>query len=144
MHSLRHILGVTLVAGCFLLLGASGAHAADAPHKTAVPSTPDPAVVEFLLASATKDFKAAGPGGPVAIRNARVGYLHDSNSGHYLLCGNFQSGDAKDAKWTPFATIKTSDYEQWIGGAAGSFCGQKNIKWYPGNHSSALLQRVRN
>lgn len=103
----------------------------------------DPTVVEFLLASSAKDFKASGTGRPSAIRGARVGFFTESGKGVYLLCGAFKSGGGASAIWTPFATIKTSDYEQWLGGTAKAYCGQRSIKWYPGDHSAALQQRLQ-
>jgi len=108
------------------------------------PVSPDPAAVEFLLASAAKEFSSSGAGRPTAIRNARIGFLHDATTGAYILCGSFKSGSGSAAKWTPFATIKTSDYEHWIGGAAQAYRTQKNITWYPGNYAPALMRRLEN
>ncbi len=108
----------------------------------AIPASPDPAIVEFLLASAQKEFKSSSPNRPTAIRNARIGFLHEGATGNYLLCGSFKSGRGAAAKWTPFATIKTSDYEHWLGGAAKAFSSQKNIKWYPENYAPTLMQRL--
>lgn len=124
-----------------LILVASQACSAGA--KTEAPASADPAAVEFLVTSSAKDFKASSAGRPTGIRGARVGYFAESGKGVYLLCGSFKNGTGSQAKWTPFATIKTSDYEQWLGGSAKSYCEQRNIKWYPGDHSSALEQRLR-
>jgi hypothetical protein len=103
----------------------------------------DPAVVEFLMTSSAKDFKSSGDNLPTAIRAARIGYFAESGKGHFLLCGSFKSGPGPKAKWTHFATIKTSDYEQWLGGTAKAYCEQRTIKWYSGDHSAALMQRLR-
>lgn len=46
-------------------------------------------------------------------------------------------------KWTSFATIKTSGYEQWIGGAAKGYCEQPAIIWDLTDYSSALMRKVK-
>jgi hypothetical protein len=124
------------------LIVGSAAVAAETGKPIAIPLSAEPAQVEFLLTSAANDFKALGSDRPTAIRNARIGFLRESNKGNYLLCGSFKSGSGVTAKWTAFATIKTSDYEQWLGGTAQAFCGQKNVKWYPGNHAATLMRRL--
>ncbi len=111
--------------------------------KTDAPAGTDPTVVEFLLTSAAKDFRTSGENLPIAIRAARIGFFTASGKGNFLLCGSFKSGSDAKAKWTHFATIKTSDYEQWIGGTAKAYCAQRTIKWHSGDHSTALMQRVK-
>ena len=114
-----------------------------AERKMDAPAGADSTVVEFLLASSAKDFKASGGSLPTAIRAARIGYFAESGKGNFLLCGSFKSGHGPQEKWTPFATIKTSDYEQWVGGTAKAYCEQRTIKWYPGNHSTTVMQRLK-
>jgi hypothetical protein len=139
-HSLRIAIAFLAISGfeTSLLL------AANAKKSAPVPVSPDPTAVEFLLASAIKEFRSSGTSRPTAIRNARVGFFYDSGTSNYVLCGSFKSDSSATAKWTAFATIKTSDYEHWLGGAAQAFCRQKNIKWYPGNYSATLMQRLEN
>lgn len=141
--SVRHCLVVSVTV-FFSVLGNHGAFAAGAAQAPPVPTTPDLAAVEFLLASAAKEFRSPGSMRPLAIRRARVGYFSDAGPGRYLLCGSFQSAESKGAEWIRFATIKTSDYEQWLGGVAESLCSSKKVKWYTDDHSAALMQRVRN
>jgi hypothetical protein len=126
-----------------MALGLVASQGASAGKKIEPPASADPAAIEFLVASSAKDFKASDAGRPTAIRGARVGYFAESGKGVYLLCGSFKSGTGSQAQWTPFATIKTSDYEQWLGGSAKSYCEQRSIKWFPGDHSSALEQRLK-
>lgn len=59
-----------------------------------------------------------------------------------MLCGQFLPAEGGDkAVWTPFATIKTSGYEQWIG--ASSFCQGSAVVWDKvGDLSSALQSRL--
>jgi hypothetical protein len=66
----------------------------------------------------------------------------------YMLCGQFlpsQQGGKQvgKAEWTPFATIKTSGYEQWIGTQSEQFCQRSSIKWDSvGDLSSSLQSRL--
>lgn len=38
-----------------------------------------------------------------------------------VLCGEFTRAGA-EARWIPFATVRTDPYEQWLGGAATALC----------------------
>jgi len=122
-------------------IAAASASAADGMLGT--PAAADPAAVEFLLASSVKDFRSTGGNIPTAIRSARLGFITEAGRGNYLLCGAFRSGAGPQAKWINFATIKTSDYEQWLGSTAKAHCQQRAIKWYPGDHSAALMKRLK-
>jgi hypothetical protein len=142
----RFLLALRIAVAILALSGSTTSTllAADAKKSAPVPVSPDPTAVEFLLASAIKEFSSSGTSRPTAIRHARVGFFPDSGTGNYVLSGSFKSGGGAAAKWTAFATIKTSDYEHWLGGAAQAFCRQKNIKWYAGNYSTTLMQRLGN
>jgi hypothetical protein len=109
----------------------------------AAPKSPDPAAVEALIAASAQDFRTSSPAIPVAIRKARVGFLSDGGEGWYVMCGSFKSDDSKGSEWIQFATIKTSPYEQWIGGMAEAQCANKRIKWYAADHAVELLRRVQ-
>jgi hypothetical protein len=140
----RPILALSLaLAACVSPIYVSSASAAGAEQTLSVPTTPDIAAVEFLLASAAKEFRSASSARPVSFRQVVVGYLSEAGQGSYILCGGFQSTESKPAEWIKFATIKTSDYEQWLGGLAESLCSSKKVKWYSGNHSATLMQKVR-
>jgi len=89
------------------------------PEKTSVDS-----VQQFLLAVAASDFYAHGPTSIIRFREVRFRYLvSPKGEKTYLLCGEFLS-EKKPAihEWTPFVTIKTDPYEQWIGGQAATYC----------------------
>jgi hypothetical protein len=46
------------------------------------------------------------------------------------LCGQFLAPqEGGKAKWTPFATVRTSSYEQWNGGASATYCRHSGIQW---------------
>ena len=143
MQRLFPLLRNTLTALSLATPAFAPIQAAAAERKIDAPAGVDSKVVEFLLASSAKDFKASGGNLPAAIRAARVGYFAESGKGNFLLCGSFKSGHGPQEKWTHFATIKTSDYEQWVGGAAKAYCEQRTIKWYPGDHSITVMQRLK-
>jgi hypothetical protein len=79
---------------------------------------------EFLLRSAATDFHAHRPPVVERFRDVRFGHIMPpAGAKQYLLCGEFlpQQREGK-AEWTPFATIKTSGYEQYPGVQAASWC----------------------
>jgi hypothetical protein len=67
-----------------------------------------------------------------------------SGESQYILCGQFlQAQEGGKAQWTPFATIKTSGYEQWIGAQAAGFCQGSSVIWDTvGDLSSSLQSRL--
>ena len=76
-------------------------------------SIPD-SVVQFLITSASNDFRIHQPPTPIDFRNLKFGYIKSpDNENTFILCGEFLSQENKD--WTEFATIKTSGYEHYIG-----------------------------
>jgi len=107
---------------------------ASEPQKTSI----DP-VVKFLLTSAASDFHDHGPKGPLHFRNVRIGRLMTDGKESYRLCGEFLREEDK-AEWTPFATIKTSGYEQYIGGQATGYCQGSSFVWDTQGDLSSSLQ----
>lgn len=100
-------------------------------------------IVQFLLTAAATDFHAHRP--PGRFRDVRVGHgMTPSGQERYMLCGQFLPVQAEGkAEWTPFATIKTSGYEQWTGTQAAGFCQGSSIVWDKvGDLSSALQSRL--
>lgn len=111
-------LHLSLICGLFL------AACASAPPPAAANAEADSAV-EFLLTSAATDFHSHGPAAPLRFRNVGSGYVKsDDGLTHYKLCGEFSS---RDGPWTRFATLKTSGYEQWIGGQADAYCDSRMV-----------------
>ena len=86
-------------------------------------------VVQFLLTAAATDFRTHRPPDPLRFRDVRIGHVvSPSGNEQYILCGQFlpvQEGG--NAEWTPFATIKTSGYEQWIGAQATRSCQGSSV-----------------
>jgi hypothetical protein len=75
----------------------------------------------------------------------RVGHAKTpSGEEQYRLCGQFlPAQDEGKAEWTPFVTIKTSGYEQYIGAQAAGFCQDSSVTWdEAGDLSSALQSRL--
>ncbi len=132
-----------------LAVAACSAPAGTRSDSHAVSSTPSlppelQTVVEFLLTTAATDFHARPPE-PARFRNVRIGHvLTPGGTEQYMLCGQFLPAQGAGAGgWTPFATIKTSGYEQWIGAQAGGFCQKPTVKWEKvGDLSSSLQSRL--
>lgn len=147
MRYLAVLFATSILAACSTTPatpGASGAaRAAGAPAEMRNASI-DP-VVDFLLTSAATDFRTHRPLDPVAFRDVRIGHVVTSDGEpQYRLCGEFlPAEDGGTSRWTPFATIKTSGYEQWIGGQAAVFCQGPAVVWDEvGDLSSSLLSRL--
>lgn len=102
----------------------------------------DPAV-EYLLTSAANDFHANRSMVPVRFRDVRSGYVVTADgTRQYRLCGEFlPAREGREGEWTRFATIKTSGYEQWLGGQAAPFC-DASVTWDEGDLSSSLQSRL--
>jgi hypothetical protein len=127
-----------------------------APDKGGVPRTAGPIqgsapgaqkaapdeVVEFLLASAASDFRAHGPGGPLRFRDVRAGHVRSAaGEEDALICGQFlQTEKGSQAEWTPFVTLKTSGYEQYIGAQSSVWCDGSAVVWDGSGDLSSTLQ----
>lgn len=103
----------------------------------------EPSVLEFLLTAAATDFHTHDGSGPVRFRVVRLGHVKDSSGAErYMLCGQFlRAPEAGKGTWTPFATIKTSGYEQWNGTQAAGFCQGPAVIWDKRRDLTTLLQR---
>ena len=134
-----------------LVLAACGTAPVQRGESPAVSPTQVPApvqtastdsVVEFLITSAATDFHTHRPPDPVGFRDVRMGHMiTPAGEKQYMLCGQFLPAQGEDkAKWTPFATIKTSGYEQFIGNQAASFCQGKSVVWDKADDLSSALQ----
>jgi hypothetical protein len=135
----RHLfLAILVLAVCRSAPGTAGeARAAPAPAVA-----PD-SIVEFLLASAATDFHDHRPPDPARFRAVRIGRMDVAGGPtRYLLCGEFlPAPGGGNADWVPFATIKTSGYEQWLGAQAVGYCQGSSIAWADSGDLSSSLQR---
>ncbi len=97
-------------------------------------------ILQMLATSAAKDFHLHGPY-PACFRNVYFGRIVSNGNEWYLLCGEFQPmTDGQHAEWVPFVTIKTSDYEQWIGQQSLAFSQNKALILNRNKDLSAFLQ----
>ncbi len=138
---------VLLSAVCTAQVPGSDPRAADSPqtHASGQWDAAADSVLQYLLTASATDFHAHRPPDPLRFRSVRFGHLNDPEGKKtYLLCGEFlpaQGGEK--AQWTRFATLKTSGYEQWIGGQAATFCMDSTVTWeQPGDLSSILQSRL--
>lgn len=102
-------------------------------------------VVQFLITAAATDFHTQNPTDTLRFRGVRVGHvMNPKGEKQYLLCGQFGSaGKENKPEWIPFATIKTSGYEQWIGAQAVAYCQGASVIWdKEGDLSSELQTRL--
>ena len=116
---------------------------APAPRSDTQPVSP--AVVEFLLTSAATDFHTHRPPDLGRFRDVRVGHVKNpGGEDQYLLCGHFLSTqETGNAAGTPFVTIKTSGYEQYLGAQAEArYCQRSSMIWDEGDLSASLQSRL--
>jgi len=120
------------LAVLFATLGLAACSRAQVPRSESQAGSPTrDAAVRFLLTAAATDFHAHRLPDPVRFRDVRIGHvMTPSGEEQYRLCGQFlPAQEGGKAEWTPFATIKTSGYEQWIGAQAAGFCQGSSLKW---------------
>ncbi len=102
-------------------------------------------VVQFLLTAAATDFHSNVRSDSVRVRDVRIGHvMTQSGEKQYMICGQFlRAQEGSKAEWMPFATIKTSGYEQWNGAQAAGFCQGSSVIWdKEGDLSSSLQGRL--
>jgi hypothetical protein len=106
-------------------------------------SDPDAVTIHFLLDSAAADFRAHPPKA-LAFRKVYFGQFDGKGATQYEICGEFQVAAAGGKKeWQHFVTVKTSGYEQYIGGQANGFCTREGMSWDEDDWSAELLKRYR-
>ena len=146
MRSLAALCAACLLAGC----GSDRAPRSQPEAASPAPANASPAqqasinpTVQLLLAASAKDFHAHQPPYPARFRDVRVGRtVAPDGTGRYMLRGQFLPTRGKgEPEWTPFVTIKTSPYEQWLGAAAEGYFRQSSIVWDDREDLSSPLQR---
>jgi hypothetical protein len=143
-HSLLLFATLFLAAGTTVLIPRTAAQEVTRAAGT-VPQhqeAPRDSVIQFLLGAAAADFHTHRPPDPVRFRNVRLAHARKATGEvQYMLCGQFlPAHDSSAAGWTPFVTIKTSGYEQWVGSQAATLCHASGVKWDRAGDLSALLQ----
>jgi hypothetical protein len=131
MRNLAVLFATFVLAGC-----------SKAPVTGGESRAVSPTVVEYLLTAAATDFHTHSPPDPVRFRDVRIGHMMTpSGEEQYMLCGQFlPAREAGKAEWTPFATIKTSGYELWIGAQATGYCQNPSVIWDKVDDLSSSLQ----
>jgi hypothetical protein len=80
---------------------------------------------EYLIESAAIDFHTHRPPEATGFRNVRFGHVPAADGGkRFILCGEFLPSGKTE--WMPFSTIKTSQYEHFLGPAQ---CQTATITW---------------
>ena len=97
----------------------------------------------YLINASAADFHSHGPSNILNFRNVRIVYIKNpAGQKQYVLCGQFlQAQDNQKPGWIPFATIKTSGYEQMIGIQAVEYCKKAAAVKSDKEDLSALLKR---
>src|SRR5262245_14698778 len=131
---------VAAVLSTLLLVGCRSTPASRSHTQSR--EVPTDAPLEFLLTSAAADFHAHHPPYPTRSRDVRLGYVEASGgTREYMLCGAFLPAGEATVDWIPFVTIKTSGYEQYLGGQATVFCERSSVVWVEGDLSETLQSR---
>lgn len=133
------------IVALFAIFAVGGCNTAPATRgQSPLTTAPLHPSVEFLLTSAATDFHTHRPPHPARFRDVRSGYvIAPDGTRQYRLCGEFlPSQETGRADWTPFATLQTSGYEQWLGAQAESFCKPSGVTWEKEDLSSSLLSRL--
>jgi hypothetical protein len=139
------VLAISVLVACSTASSTRSEPQAVSRTAPQLPAASVDSVVEFLLTAAATDFHTHRPPYPGRFRDVRLGYLVTSGGEErYMLCGEFLPvQDGGKAEWTAFVTIKTSGYEQWIGGQAAGFCRDSSLIWdNVGDLSSSLQSRL--
>ncbi len=148
MRYLATLFAAFVAAACSTVTVERSESQAVSPSQVPVPELQTAkldSVAQFLLTAAATDFHAHGPSHPIRVRGVRIGHtMTPSGEEQYMLCGEFQSAqEGGKAEWTPFTTIKTSGYEQLIGGLGTSLCQGSSVVWDKlGDLSSSLQSRL--
>lgn len=95
---------------------------------------------DALLSHAADDFRQHMKPPPDQFRRVRLGqFTAPDGQTRTVLCGEFKVGAR--GGWTPFATVQTDPYEQWLGGGAQGFCKAPGFKPTTAQDLSRDLQR---
>lgn len=145
MRTLAILFATLVLAACSTAPDTRSVPGAASPAKVSAPELQKASldsVVQFLLTSAATDFHIHRPPNPVRFRDVRIGHVITSTGeNQYMMCGQFlPEGEGGKAEWTPFTTIKTSGYEQWIGAHAVGFTQGSSVVWDKVADLSSSLQ----
>ena len=99
-------------------------------------------IVSSIIDISANDFYKNQQPSPVDFKNVKLKYIKKTSGEElYILCGQFVTNDQQE---TPFATIKNSDYEQWVGKNALTYCQDSKEISYTKEDLSTLLKNKFN
>ena len=100
---------------------------------------------KLIIDIAAKDFFKHQKPLPVAFRDVQIKYsIKPDKEIFYILCGEFTTQVKEDNnEWIHFTTIKSMDYEQWIGPSGLPYCeNSKVIPYIKTDLSSDLKSKL--
>lgn len=103
------------------------------------------ALLKSIIDISANDFHQNQQPLPVAFRNVQLRYSIKPNQEIlYLLCGQFTTlNEPDESDWIDFTTIKNSNYEQWIGTDAITYCEQSTeLNHHQDDIGSLLLTKL--
>ncbi len=97
-------------------------------------------IVGLIIDISANDFYKNQQPAPIDFKNVELKYIKKANGEElYILCGQFVTNDKQEIQ---FATVKNSDYEQWVGNSALTYCqNSKEISYTKEDLSSALKSK---
>jgi hypothetical protein len=99
---------------------------------------------QYLVRACAADVRKQYPEKEIEFNTSFSGYKSlPSGEKQDFLCGQFRVQERGQwGEWIPFATIKTSGYEQWQGAQASTFCKDEAIVWNSLDDISSSLQTM--
>jgi transposase len=95
----------------------------------------------FLAQGVSGLYEELRPGRPRPISDERVAQLIRKTLKSKPKGATHPAWAKGKAEWTPFVTIKTSGYEQWLGDQVASRCRRPSIIWEKEDLSTSLQSR---
>lgn len=90
-----------------------------------IPSAKLDSIVKSVISVSASDFYKNQRPEPVDFKDVKLKYIKKpSGEELYILCGQFITNDKQVID---FATVKNSDYEQWIGNSASTYCTNSKV-----------------
>ena len=125
------------------VLSIVGCQEADQRAASEPSAVPDDAVA-YLVEAAATDFRTHVAPTGATFRNVHPGVMQGENgSAMTLICGEYLLDENAD-RWDTFATLRTEGYENWVGGAAATYCASSDTQLETHNDlAEALNQQYR-
>ena len=110
-------------------------------RMTSDPTAVTDEAVTFLIEAAATDFKTHVAPTGATFRNVHPGVMQgEENLTMTLICGEYHIDGATD-RWDTFATLRTDGYENWVGGAAGTYCASPDTVLETNNDLAEVLNQ---